>query len=112
MERAEFESCQADPATLELVLEDQATATSLGLQGTPSFVFNGVPGAGASGPQGWIDLLDSLLEALGESDQPAATEAPSGDSGPAAPTVDPSAPTAEPTEDVGPTAPTVEPTAE
>ncbi len=38
-----FTACQADPATLDVVARDEASARATGFRGTPSFVLNGAP---------------------------------------------------------------------
>jgi protein-disulfide isomerase len=42
VDAAQVDACMADPASLEAVRADSATATSLGLRSTPSVVVNGV----------------------------------------------------------------------
>jgi protein-disulfide isomerase len=42
IDAAQVDACMADPASLEAVRADSATATELGLRSTPSVVVNGV----------------------------------------------------------------------
>ena len=60
-----FTACQADPATLDVVARDEASARAFGFRGTPSFVLNGTP---VESPpqtvQGWRDLIHGSIEEL------------------------------------------------
>lgn len=60
-----FTACQADPATLDVVARDEASARAFGFRGTPSFVLSGTP---VENPpqtvQGWRDLIHDSIEEL------------------------------------------------
>lgn len=71
-----FTACQADPATLDAVARDEASARAFGIRWTPSFVLNGTLVADPPQTvQGWRDLIDEAIEQLDVGcPNPAATE--------------------------------------
>ena len=61
-----FTACQADPATLDAVARDVASARAFGIRSVPSFVLNGTPVADPPQTvQGWRDLIHEAIEQLG-----------------------------------------------
>lgn len=62
MTRAKYDQCLADPAALKTVTDTQQTAaTTLGVNGTPTFFFNGVK---MTEPGSWANVESKLKAAL------------------------------------------------
>lgn len=75
LDRTKFDECFNTDKYLQDIQNSRRTASSLGLNGTPSFVINGTPlGQGAPDSlDGWRKLLDDAYTQLTSSPTPAAT---------------------------------------
>lgn len=63
LDRSKFDACSADPASAQAVKADVSLATSLKLQGTPTFTLNGRTISAPNSVGGWRQLLNQALAA-------------------------------------------------
>lgn len=63
LDRSKFDTCYADPASAQAIKADVALATSLKLQGTPTFTLNGKVVSAPNSIGGWRQLLNQAVAA-------------------------------------------------
>jgi protein-disulfide isomerase len=90
LDTAAFDSCYADPATLEEVIAQRAEAQSFGINSTPGFLINGQNfQTGSPNIDGWRAAIQQVLDAqatatANATTSPSATTSPAATTTPAA----------------------------
>lgn len=63
LDKAKFDACYSDPAAAQAIKADVALATTLKLQGTPTFTLNGKVVSAPNSIGGWRQLLNQAVAA-------------------------------------------------
>jgi protein-disulfide isomerase len=85
LDRSQFDPCLENAEHLAKVQDDERTARSLGITGTPTFAMNGVPFGDPGGPEQWKQLLDGAIAGLNASPTPGSNATPQPTQGQATP---------------------------
>ena len=60
LDLVKYQSCMSSEEEKAKILQDNTDATSLGLQGTPTFFINGYEATGEISKENWISVIEGI----------------------------------------------------